>query len=226
MLGWAVSVIGYGVWRGFDLDVMKGDMGWQWYGWNGLVGMWAAIEAGWLFGIVVMSGWGARPWEGFGESVRRGLKRGLSVTVFGGVILGFVAVGVECVHVIFDTANVGYGDPAGLYMIAVFGVFVVGCWVWPGLVLVWAMGVGSKGWDWQTGEGMRELWPLRCEGEEGKCGYQLVNLKRGTSCPECGLAVKGSVEKKCERYAEMDGGVFWWEDGCGFAAGLEDGEDC
>ncbi|QQE11226.1 hypothetical protein JD969_17270 [Planctomycetota bacterium] len=149
--------------------------------------------------LVLMSSWCARPGEGMWVSIRRCVKRGLCLTGFSVLPLLIVALFEPMGDTVF-----GYMPRTNMFWnfvgVVIGGTVFVGMMLLPGLMLVKALGEGGRGWDWRTGEGMSDAWPLRCEGNDGGCGYRIVNVKEGESCPECGMDVMVSAARKQDMY--------------------------
>ncbi|WP_145075960.1 hypothetical protein [Poriferisphaera corsica] len=190
--------------------------GFWWQAALGLVFGVVLIEVGIVFAGLLLMGWGARPGERLRETMLRGVRRMWAMSgLFIGVVsvmglmwlIGFPFYWFEWVD---DTFRNGVMETLAMsvmigmvWLVALAGIL----WVMVGTLR--GVSVGGKGWDAELGEGMREAWPLRCEGNEGVCGYQLVEVEEGVSCPECGMDVMASVRVKRGRYGKWGRESLW-----------------
>lgn len=151
------------------------------------------LEAGFIVLAWLLMPWGAshEPWR---RSMNRGLIRLLQLTPF---FAASLVVLVLAVYFIEENRTYSYYRSYGSsasntgWFSYDFAQFLTAlCWLIyiPSqlIVMLWAASVHHTAPNWAASS----PWPAQCEG----CGYPLVMLQRGGSCPECGLAVEDSFD--------------------------------
>ncbi len=149
------------------------------------------FESGMIVLAWLLMPWGAshEPWR---RSMNRGLVRLLQLTPF---FAASLIVLVLAIHLIDEAGGGYYSYRSGSYGSAGISyemeqALMALCWFIyiPSQLIVMVCGasVHHDAPHWAASS----PWPAQCEG----CGYPLVMLQRGGSCPECGLAVEDSFD--------------------------------
>lgn len=151
------------------------------------------FESGFVVLAWIVMPWGASP-EPWRRSMNRGLIRLLQLTPFFAISL---VVLVLAMYFIDENTSYSYtryrhgSVQSGGFIERDFGQFLQAvCWLVyvPSqlIVLLWAASVHTATPTWAAAT----PWPASCEG----CGYPLVMLQRGGSCPECGTDIEASID--------------------------------
>lgn len=160
-------------------------------GFAGLVLTALLFESAYLVIAWVLMPWGASP-ESWRRSMNRGLIRLLQLTPFHALSLVALIIVMQWIDE-HRTYNYSYsrstygsgwiGYEAAQLLQAVCVLTYLASQV---IVTLWAMAVHHERPHWAA----HSPWPAVCEG----CGYQLVGMSAGQTCPECGAPVEHSFK--------------------------------
>ena len=143
----------------------------------------------------VLMPWGASP-EPWRDSMNRGLIRLWQLTPFMAVCLTGLVFSMYLLDHLSVSYFTLYPDRHPTWLSWEMGQFLRAlCWLiyFPSqlLVMFWAVSVHRAAPTWPAAV----PWPAHC----GECGYPLVMLGRGASCPECGTSATDSLDSPRNR---------------------------
>ena len=144
----------------------------------------------------VLMPWGASP-EPWRHSMNRGLIRLWQLTPFMAVCLTGLVFSMDLLdHLAGSYFTFDKGNRRATWLSREMGQFLRAlCWLIyflsQLLVMFWAVSVHRAAPTWPAAV----PWPAHC----GECGYPLVMLGRGASCPECGTSVTDSLDSPRNR---------------------------